>query len=149
HPCSSAMRKRKAGTRRARREPDTGHAFAIVEADGDVFRVHHGVERTPSPLCFISDKCGCAFKMPLHRACCISEAWFPSILLFRSKSSDRWELSLSKDPRKNAAGGTVFGAPHHAREASLHLIYNTAPIGLAFLSPDCPYLQNNKRITEI
>src|SRR6201991_640952 len=32
---------------------------------------------------------------------------------------------------------------------SLQLIYDTAPIGLAFLSPDCRYLQINQRLTEI
>ncbi len=31
----------------------------------------------------------------------------------------------------------------------LQLIYDTAPIGLAFLSPDCRYLQINQRLTEI
>src|SRR5712672_4023664 len=31
----------------------------------------------------------------------------------------------------------------------LRLIYNTAPIGLAFLSPDCRYLHINQRLTEI
>jgi len=32
---------------------------------------------------------------------------------------------------------------------ALRLIYDTAPIGLAFLSPDCRYLQINQRLTEI
>ncbi|SDP01686.1 PAS domain S-box-containing protein [Afipia sp. GAS231] len=32
---------------------------------------------------------------------------------------------------------------------ALQLIYDTAPIGLAFLSPDCRYLQINQRLTEI
>src|SRR6202047_2971889 len=31
----------------------------------------------------------------------------------------------------------------------LRLIYDTAPIGLAFLTPDCRYLQINQRLTEI
>src|SRR3954453_21757872 len=31
----------------------------------------------------------------------------------------------------------------------LRLIYNTAPIGLAFLSPDCRYVHINQRLTEI
>src|SRR5258708_2447952 len=31
----------------------------------------------------------------------------------------------------------------------LGLIYDTAPIGLAFLTPDCRYLQINQRLTEI
>ena len=34
-------------------------------------------------------------------------------------------------------------------QPALQLIYNTAPIGLAFLSPDCRYLHINQRLTEI
>ena len=33
--------------------------------------------------------------------------------------------------------------------AQLQLIYDTAPVGLAFLSTDCRYLQINQRLTEI
>jgi PAS domain S-box-containing protein len=36
-----------------------------------------------------------------------------------------------------------------AQQPALQLIYDTAPIGLAFLSPDCRYLQINRRLTEI
>jgi PAS domain S-box-containing protein len=32
---------------------------------------------------------------------------------------------------------------------ALQLIYDTAPVGLAFLSPECRYLQVNQRLTEI
>src|SRR5580698_8682769 len=35
------------------------------------------------------------------------------------------------------------------QQPALQLIYDTAPIGLAFLSPDCHYLQINQRLTEI
>src|SRR5438309_9499306 len=35
------------------------------------------------------------------------------------------------------------------RQPTLQLIYDTAPIGLAYLSPDCRYLQINQRLTEI
>src|SRR6187200_3550009 len=35
------------------------------------------------------------------------------------------------------------------RQPTLRLIYDTAPIGLAFLSPDCRYLQINQRLTDI
>src|SRR5262245_25572743 len=35
------------------------------------------------------------------------------------------------------------------RLPELELIYDTAPIGLACLSPDCRYLQINQRLTEI
>jgi hypothetical protein len=31
----------------------------------------------------------------------------------------------------------------------LQLPYETAPIGLAFLTPDCRYLQINRHLTEI
>ena len=34
-------------------------------------------------------------------------------------------------------------------QPALQLIYETAPIGLACLSPDCRYLQINQRLTEI
>src|SRR5271156_2375901 len=36
-----------------------------------------------------------------------------------------------------------------AEQPALQLIYNTAPIGLAFLSLDCRYLHINQRLTEI
>src|SRR6202451_3319243 len=39
------------------------------------------------------------------------------------------------------------GALAHSPE--LQLIYDTAPIGLAFLSPDCRYVMINKHLTEI
>ena len=35
------------------------------------------------------------------------------------------------------------------RQPTLQLIYDAAPIGLAFLSPDCRYLQINQRLTDI
>jgi PAS domain S-box-containing protein len=37
----------------------------------------------------------------------------------------------------------------HRQPPELRLIYDTAPIGLAFLSLDCRYLQINQRLTEI
>ena len=36
-----------------------------------------------------------------------------------------------------------------ARQPTLQLIYDTAPIGLAFLSPDRRYIQINQRLTEL
>jgi PAS domain S-box-containing protein len=36
-----------------------------------------------------------------------------------------------------------------ARTPELKLLYETAPIGLAFLTPDCRYLQINRHLTEI
>jgi PAS domain S-box-containing protein len=37
----------------------------------------------------------------------------------------------------------------HERLPELELIYDTAPVGLAFLSPDCRYVHINQRLTEI
>src|SRR5262249_54293651 len=37
----------------------------------------------------------------------------------------------------------------HGPLPELQLIYDTAPIGLAFLTPDCRYVQINERLTEI
>lgn len=37
----------------------------------------------------------------------------------------------------------------YERLPELQLIYDTAPVGLAFLSPDCRYVQINQRLTEI
>jgi PAS domain S-box-containing protein len=37
----------------------------------------------------------------------------------------------------------------HEPLPELHLIYDTAPIGLAFLTPDCRYVRINQRLTEI
>ena len=45
------------------------------------------------------------------------------------------------------SGGRRYDDPRFA--AALELIYRTAPIGLAFLSPDCRYLMINERLTEI
>jgi PAS domain S-box-containing protein len=56
---------------------------------------------------------------------------------------------LSKDPNRSATAmksSTVLLFP---QQPALQLIYDTAPIGLACLSPDCRYLQINQRLTEI
>ncbi len=42
-----------------------------------------------------------------------------------------------------------FSSAVFAQQPTLQLIYDTAPIGLAFLSPDCRYIQINQRLTEI
>jgi PAS domain S-box-containing protein len=55
---------------------------------------------------------------------------------------------LSNNPNRGAVSvksSSVVLFPQPA----LQLIYDTAPIGLAFLSPDCRYLQINQRLTEI
>src|ERR1700688_459015 len=59
--------------------------------------------------------------------------------------------SLSKAPKRGAAAATfspISGVPL-PQPPALQLIYDTAPIGLAFLSPDCRYMQINQRLTEI
>ena len=48
-------------------------------------------------------------------------------------------------PSSSPASGVVL----FAQQPALQLIYDTAPIGLACLSPDCRYLQINQRLTEI
>src|ERR1700750_2905711 len=42
-----------------------------------------------------------------------------------------------------------FSQAAFVQQPALQLIYDTAPIGLAFLSPDCRYLQINQRLTDI
>src|SRR5271167_1568870 len=58
---------------------------------------------------------------------------------------------MSQSPDQVAAAvnpSPIFGLPL-PQQPALQLIYDTAPIGLAFLSPDCRYLQINQRLTEI
>jgi PAS domain S-box-containing protein len=54
-------------------------------------------------------------------------------------------LSKSSMRGEAAANSSVVLFPQPA----LELIYDTAPIGLAFLTPDCRYLRINQRLTEI
>jgi PAS domain S-box-containing protein len=59
--------------------------------------------------------------------------------------------SLAKNPNRGGVAvksAPIFGASL-PQQPALQLIYDTAPIGLAFLSPDCRYLQINQRLTEI
>jgi PAS domain S-box-containing protein len=55
---------------------------------------------------------------------------------------------LSNNPNRSAVAlkSSVVQFPE---QPALQLIYDTAPIGLACLSPDCRYLQINQRLTEI
>ena len=48
----------------------------------------------------------------------------------------------------SAKPSPIVGMPV-PQQPALQLIYDTAPIGLAVLSPDCRYLQINQRLTEI
>jgi PAS domain S-box-containing protein len=56
---------------------------------------------------------------------------------------------LSKDPNRSAATAKSSSVVLFPQQPALQLIYDTAPIGLACLSPDCRYLQINQRLTEI
>jgi len=49
----------------------------------------------------------------------------------------------------DAPASRVFDDELHTALPALQLLYDTAPIGLAFLTPDCRYLQINQRLTEI
>ena len=58
---------------------------------------------------------------------------------------------MSECPDRVAAAvksSPLFSVPL-PQQPALQLIYDTAPIGLAFLSPDCRHLQINQRLTEI
>jgi PAS domain S-box-containing protein len=58
-------------------------------------------------------------------------------------------VSISREHGVSLAKSSpVVGLPV-PQQPALQLIYDTAPIGLAVLSPDCRYLQINQRLTEI
>jgi PAS domain S-box-containing protein len=56
---------------------------------------------------------------------------------------------VSKNPNRCATAAKSSSVVLFPQQPALQLIYDTAPIGLAFLSPDCQYLQINQRLTEI
>jgi PAS domain S-box-containing protein len=56
---------------------------------------------------------------------------------------------MSRKPDRDVAGEPNIPDDVFAHPPALQLIYDTAPIGLAVLSPDCRYLQINQRLTEI
>jgi PAS domain S-box-containing protein len=56
---------------------------------------------------------------------------------------------LSKILDRGAAAVKSSSVVLFPQQPALQLIYDTAPIGLACLSPDCRYLQVNQRLTEI
>src|ERR1700751_6340392 len=58
-------------------------------------------------------------------------------------SRNQGEACMSKSSQAVKSEILLFPQP------ALQLIYDTAPIGLACLSPDCRYLQINQRLTEI
>ncbi len=56
---------------------------------------------------------------------------------------------MSKNLERGAAAAKSLSVVQFPQQPALQLIYDTAPIGLAVLSPDCRYLQINQRLTEI
>jgi PAS domain S-box-containing protein len=56
---------------------------------------------------------------------------------------------LAKNRNRDAAVAKSSSVVLFPQQPALQLIYDTAPIGLACLSPDCRYLQINQRLTEI
>jgi PAS domain S-box-containing protein len=56
---------------------------------------------------------------------------------------------LSKKPNRGATAVKSSSVVLFPQQPALQLIYDTAPIGVACLSPDCRYLQINQRLTEI
>ena len=56
---------------------------------------------------------------------------------------------MSKNPNRGAAAVKSSSVVLFPEQPALQLIYDTAPIGLACLSPDCRYLEINQRLTEI
>ena len=58
------------------------------------------------------------------------------------------DLTLTRmvaEPSRRRSGDQFSYEP----PPELQLIYDTSPVGLAFLSPDCRYIQINQRLTEI
>jgi PAS domain S-box-containing protein len=58
-------------------------------------------------------------------------------------------MTLSQSSVAAGLPPSVSDAVFDPRQPTLQLIYDTAPIGLAFLSLDCRYLQINQRLTDI
>ena len=58
-------------------------------------------------------------------------------------------MTLSQSSVAAGLPPSVSDAVLDPRQPTLQLIYDTAPIGLAFLSLDCRYLQINQRLTDI
>ena len=56
---------------------------------------------------------------------------------------------MAKNRNRDAAVAKSSSVVLFPQQPALQLIYDTAPIGLACLSPDCRYLQINQRLTEI
>src|SRR5262249_24621855 len=62
----------------------------------------------------------------------------------RKPTRTRSRVAARRSRPDRPAGDLAFSAP-----PELRWIYDTAPIGLAFLTPDCRYLHINQRLTDI
>jgi PAS domain S-box-containing protein len=67
----------------------------------------------------------------------------------RSHGENVTDLRRAPSPAACPARAGPWRPGFPVRGPALQLIYDTAPIGLAFLSPDCRYLQINQRLREI
>jgi PAS domain S-box-containing protein len=71
--------------------------------------------------------------------------------LENNEAEAQGEAFVSENPNRGGVAvksSPIFNAPL-PQQPALQLIYDTAPIGLAVLSPDCRYLQINQRLTDI
>src|SRR5262245_4276573 len=76
--------------------------------------------------------------------------------LLGSRAMRKAAKAKSPGARRSASSGAPKTArpqkqnkQDYGRYPELRLIYDTAPVGLAFLTPDCRYMQINQRLTEI
>ena len=67
----------------------------------------------------------------------------------RSKSAKVVLVALFAERRLHETALVASGTRLHEALTELRLLYENAPIGLAFLTPDCRYRQINRRLTEI
>src|SRR5262245_26216848 len=69
----------------------------------------------------------------------------------RKSPGARRSAPSARAPRARLKAATLEkqNKQDYGRYPELRLIYDTAPVGLAFLTPDCRYMQINQRLTEI
>jgi len=67
----------------------------------------------------------------------------------RGPKPQRRKLQGRKPQRTRAAARHAAQGMAYSADPALLVIYDTAPVGLACLTPDCRYLQINQRLTEI
>jgi PAS domain S-box-containing protein len=68
----------------------------------------------------------------------------------KSKAKGLRSRSVARSGRPNRGSRSrQQGKQPYERQPELQLIYDTAPVGLAYLTTDCRYVQINQRLTEI